>query len=62
MKSNQIIVHCTYSDPDQTLAEFIKESFRFFLQKSFLTWLFTNRCSIVVAMNGRLFREDSLCT
>ena len=33
MKSKQIIVHYTYSDTDQTLAEIIKESFRFFLQK-----------------------------
>ena len=33
MKNTQIIVRCTYSDTDQTLAEFIEESFRFFLQK-----------------------------
>ena len=33
MKNKQIIVRCTYSDADQTLAELIKESFRFFLQK-----------------------------
>lgn len=33
MKSNQIMVHCTYSDTDQTPAELIKESFRLFLQK-----------------------------
>ena len=33
MKSKQIIVHYTYSDTDQTLAELIKESFRLFLQK-----------------------------
>ena len=33
MKNKQIIVRCTYSDADQTLAELIKDSFRFFLQK-----------------------------
>ena len=33
MKNKQIIVRCTYSDADQILAELIKESFRFFLQK-----------------------------
>lgn len=37
MQSKQIIVHCTYSDTDQTLAELIKESFRFFLQKELFT-------------------------
>jgi len=58
MKNKQIIVRCTYSDTDQMLAELIQESFRFFLQKE----LFASRCSIVVTMNGRLFREDSLCT
>ena len=61
MKNKQIIVRCTYSDTDQMLAELIQESFRFF-KKSFLPWLFASRCSIVVTMNGRLFREDSLCT
>ena len=33
MKSKAIIVHCTYSDTDQTLADLIIESFRLFLQK-----------------------------
>jgi len=33
MKNKEIIVRCTYSDTDQTLAELIKESFRLFLQK-----------------------------
>ena len=33
MKNKQIIVRCTYSYTDQILAELIKESFRFFLQK-----------------------------
>ena len=33
MKNKETIVRCTYSDTDQTLAELIKESFRFFLQK-----------------------------
>ena len=37
MKSKQIIVHYTYSDTDQTLAELIKESFRLFLQKELFT-------------------------
>ncbi len=37
MKSKQIIVHYTYSDTDQTLAELIKESFRCFLQKELFT-------------------------
>ena len=35
MKNKQIIVRCTYSDTDQTLAELVKESFRLFLQKEF---------------------------
>ena len=62
MKNKQIIVRCTYSDTDQMLAELIQESFRFFLQKELFALLFASRCSIVVTMNGRLFREDSLCT
>ena len=63
MKNKQIIVRCTYSDTDQMLAELIQESFSvLFFKKSFLPWLFASRCSIVVAMNGRLFREDSICT
>ena len=33
MKNKQMVVRCTYSDTDQTLAELIKESFRGFLQK-----------------------------
>ena len=37
MKSKEIIVHCTYSDTDQTLAELIKESFQFFLRKELFT-------------------------
>lgn len=37
MKSKQIIVHCTYSDTDQTLAELIKESFWFFLRRELFT-------------------------
>ena len=37
MESKQIIVHYTYSDTDQTLAELIKESFRLFLQKELFT-------------------------
>ena len=60
MKNKQIIVRCTYSDTDQMLAELIQESFRFFLQKELFA--LASRCSIVVTMNGRLFREDSLCT
>lgn len=37
MKSKQIIVRCTYSDTEQTMAALIKESFRFFLQKELFT-------------------------
>lgn len=33
MKNKHMIVHCTYSDTDQSLAELIKDSFRIFLQK-----------------------------
>lgn len=33
MKSDQRIVHCTYSDTAQTPQEIIRESFRLFLQK-----------------------------
>ena len=37
MKNKQIVVRCTYSDTEQTLADLIKESFRFFLQKELFT-------------------------
>ena len=33
MKNKQIVVRCTYSDMDQTVAELVRESFRLFLQK-----------------------------
>ncbi len=39
MKSKHIIVHCTYSHTNQTLAELIKESFRLFLQKELFNTL-----------------------
>ena len=60
MKNKQIIVRCTYSDADWQNSS--KSPFGSFFKKSFLPWLFASRCSIVVAMNGRLFREDSICT
>ena len=37
MKSKETIVHCTYSDMDQTLAELIKASFQAFLRKELFT-------------------------
>ena len=52
MKNKQIIVHCTYSDTDQTLAELIKESFRLFLQKE----LFALEFSCKLNLLGNCFR------
>lgn len=33
MKSSQLIVHCAYSDTEQTLTHLVVESFQLFLQK-----------------------------
>ena len=33
MNTKTVIVHCTYSEDDQNIADIIKESFRLFLQK-----------------------------
>ena len=37
MKSKEIIVHCTYSETDQTLAQLIEASFQAFLRKELFT-------------------------
>ena len=37
MEPKPIVVHCTYSDDGKDIAEIIRESFSFFLQKELLT-------------------------
>lgn len=57
MKEKTLSVSCTYSEAGPLVVDLIRESFRFFLKKNWLPWIFARRCSMVVAMNGRLSQE-----